>query len=134
MAYIRQSKAKAKGKKGKRWEWSVRLRGYPHQHGTCPTKECAQTCAATAERNLKAGATIGKITVRELLDLYESTYLPQIPRSAHKYRQHLDWWRQELGAYLVQAVTPQLIAAAKARLKAQSTPRGPHRSNSTVNR
>jgi hypothetical protein len=87
-----------------------------------------------AERELKAGMGAGRTTVGELLDLYESSFLPQIPRSAHKYRQHLAWWREELGAYLVQAVTPQMIAAAKARLQVGTTRRGSRRSNATVNR
>jgi hypothetical protein len=130
MAFIRKSRAKGR----QRWEWSVRLRGFPHRHGTCPTKTCARECAEKAERELKSGIGVGRTTVRQLLDLYESRYLPQIPRSAHKYRQHLAWWREELGAYLVQAVTPQMIAAAKARLQAGTTPRGPGRSNATVNR
>jgi integrase len=130
MAYIRASKAKGK----KRWEWAVRLRGYPHRHGTCPTKACAKTCADKAERELKAGFDEGRHTVRELIDLYETDYLPQIPRTAHKYRQHLDWWRKELGAYLVRAVTPRLVAAAKAHLKEGKTRRGSPRSDSTVNR
>jgi integrase len=130
LAYFRKSKAKGE----RRWEWSVRLRGYPHRHGTCPTKDCAKKCAEKAERELKAGMGAGRTTVRELLALYESSYLPELPRSAHKYRQHLAWWREELGAYLVQAVTPQMIAAAKARLQAGTTRRGSRRSNSTVNR
>jgi hypothetical protein len=58
MAYIRESKSKSE----KRWEWSVRLRGYPHRHGTCPTKACAEKCAKTAEQELKAGVGAGRTT------------------------------------------------------------------------
>jgi integrase len=130
MAYIRKSKSKNE----KRWEWSVRLRGYPHRHGTCPTKACAEKCSKTAEQELKAGVGTGRTTVAKLFDLYEAAYLPEVAKSAHKYRQHLAWWRKELGAYLVRAVTPQLIAAAKGRLKEERTRRGACRSNSTVNR
>lgn len=130
MSYIRASKAKGK----KRWEWAVRLKGYPHRHGTCPTRACAKDCSEKAERELKAGVGEGRLTVRELFDLFESHYLPQIPRTAHKYRQHLEWWRAELGAYLVHAITPQLIAAAKVHLKHGETRRGSPRSNATVNR
>jgi hypothetical protein len=80
MAYFRQSKAKGR----KRWECSVRLRGYPHRHGTCPTRACAKKCAEKAEGELKAEMATGRVTVGELLDLYEVSYLPQVERSAHK--------------------------------------------------
>lgn len=62
MAYFRKSKAKEE----LRWEWAVRLRGYPHRHGTCPTKACAKKCVEKAERELKAGVGAGRTTVREL--------------------------------------------------------------------
>jgi len=85
MATIRRSRATGT----KRWEWSVRLQKYPIRYGTCPTKACAKECAEEAERQLKAGVEVSRITVRELVELFEATYLPQIPRSAQKHRQHL---------------------------------------------
>jgi len=40
----------------------VRLKGYPHRHGTCPTRACAKVCAENAERDLKAGLGGGRLT------------------------------------------------------------------------
>jgi len=120
--------------RGHRWEWSVRLKGYPHRHGACPTAECARECAKKAEQELKLGISAARITVAELIDLYEAKYLPGLPRSAAKYREYLAWWRRRIGSRYAQAVNPQLLATVFARLKAEPSRRGRMRSNTTVNR
>jgi integrase len=131
------------GRKGKRWQWRVSLKGLHERYGTCPTKECARLCADKAERALKAGQLAGEVTLNELLDAYAASYLPEIPDSAAKYREHLTWWRRELGVFYVSAITPQILAGAKARLKSEPCRRGGKqgdetparkRSNATVNR
>jgi len=78
MAVIR----KRRRVRGHRWEWSVRLKDYPHRHGACPMAECARECAKKAEQELKLGISAARITVAELIDLYEAKYLPGLPRSA----------------------------------------------------
>jgi hypothetical protein len=71
------------------------------------------------------------VTLDQLLDLYDASYLPEIPDSASKYREHLKWWRRDLGDYYVSAITPQLIAAAKVRLKTEPCRRGGKRGDET---
>jgi integrase len=131
MAMIRPRKG-AHGQK--RWQWRVTVKGFPAQHGTCPTKECAKDCARRAEGEVRTGRAPSKLTLRELVDLYEAAVLPRIPDSANLYRQHLAWWKAELGDLAVRAVTPQLLAECKAKLAGEITCRGRLRSPATVNR
>jgi integrase len=123
-----------KGAGGKRWQWRITIKGFPERYGTCPTKECARACAEQAEKQLRLGRTASKLLLAELIDAYEVSYLPQIPDSAALYKQHLAWWRKELGAYSVQAITPQLIAECKVKLAGEITCRGRLRCPGTVNR
>ena len=108
----------------RRWNWRVRLRGYPEQSGTCPTKECAKACASQAELRLKGGYTSTRTTLAEVIDRYLEEYLPQIPDSASLYRRHLAWWREELGHHFVSAITPQMVSAKKAELAARPSKSG----------
>jgi integrase len=118
----------------KRWQWRVTIRGFPSRSGTCPTKECARECARKAEAEVRAGRTANRLRLAEVIDAYELAFLPGIPDSASLYRQHLAWWRQELGSYALQAVTPQLISECKLKLAGEVTYRGRLRSAGTVNR
>ncbi len=118
----------------RRWQWRVRLTGYPIRTGTCPTKECAKKCAAEAEETLRSGGSAARLTMAELFDRYESVYLPTIPDSAIYYTRHLTWWRQELGPHFVSAVTPLMIAAAKAKLATRKSRYKKTLSPATVNR
>jgi hypothetical protein len=124
-----------KGAHGKkRRQWRVTVKGFPPQHGTCPTKECARECARPAEEELRVGRAPSKQTLGELIDLYEVAVLPTIPDSAHLYHQHLTWWKQKLGALAIWAITPQLVAECKVELAGEITVRGRLRSPATVNR
>src|SRR3981081_2989740 len=73
----------------KRRQWRVTVKGFPPQHGTCPTKECAKECARRAEEELRVGGAPSKLTLGELIDRYEAAVLPTIPESAPLYHQHL---------------------------------------------
>jgi integrase len=130
MAMIRARK----GIGGKRWQWRVTIRGLPARTGTCPTKECARECAKKAEAEVRSGRTASRLRLAELIDAYEAAFLPDIPDSASLYRQHLSWWRGELGPYEVQAVTSLMISQCKTKLAGEVTRRGRLRSPGTVNR
>ncbi|MDP9122167.1 MAG: site-specific integrase [Acidobacteriota bacterium] len=130
MAVIR----KRRRARGSRWEWSVRLKGYPDRHGTCPTAECARECSRKAELELKNGVSVGRVTVAELIDLYDRQHLPTLPKSAAKYREYLVWWREQIGSHYAQSVTPQLISSCRTRLKVEPGRHGRERTNTTVNR
>ncbi|MDP9120049.1 MAG: site-specific integrase [Acidobacteriota bacterium] len=124
-----------KGANGqKRWQWRVTAQGFPSQYGTCPTKECARECARQAEAELRAGKVSSKLCLLELIERYEAAVLPQIPDSADLYRQHLAWWKAELGSLSLRAVTPLVVAERKVKLAGEITCRGRLRSPATVNR
>jgi integrase len=127
---------KRKGSSGRkrRWQWRVTVQGMPDRYGTCPTKACAEKCAQRAEVEARAGRPENRLLLSELLDAYEREYLPQIPDSAPSYRQHLLRWRQELGAYAVRWITPQLVSECKVKLAGEVTRRKRQRSPATVNR
>ena len=118
----------------KRWQWRVTVKGFPPQHGTCPTKDCAKECARRAEEELRVGGAPSKLTLGELIDRYEAAVLPTIPDSAPLYHQHLIYWKQTLGRLAVRAVTPQVISECKLALAGEITCRGRLRSPGTVNR
>lgn len=118
----------------RRWQWRVAAKGFPSQHGTCPTKECAKECSRRAEEDPRRGRVPSKLTLTELIASYEAAVLPQIPDSAQLYRQQLGWWRRELGALAVRAVTPQVISECKVKLAGEITCRGRLRTPATVNR
>lgn len=124
-----------KGASGrKRWQWRVKVLGMPERYGTCPTKECARTCAKEAEAEARAGRPESRLRLSELLDAYERDYLPQIPDSAPSYRHHLLRWREELGEYAIRLITPQVVSECKLKLAGEMTRRRRRRSPSTVNR
>ncbi|HVT59001.1 MAG TPA: site-specific integrase [Thermoanaerobaculia bacterium] len=123
-----------KGAGGKRWQWRVTIRGFPARTGTCPTKECARDCAKQAEAEVRSGRSASRLLLAELIDAYETAFLPGIPDSAALYRQHLAWWRRELGRYELRAVTPLLVSQSKTKLAGEVTYRGRLRSAGTVNR
>lgn len=118
----------------RRWQWRVKLKGYPARHGTCPTKECARQCARRAEERLKSGAVDSAVTVAELIGLYAAAYLPTIPDSAALYRRHLAYWRGALGPCFASAVRPQDVSQHREYLRTQSSRFGRPLSPATVNR
>ncbi len=60
--------------------------------------------------------------------------LPNKPRSAYEQRYQLEWWRKELGAYVLADVSPALLTQAKDKLARTATKAGAERSPATVNR
>jgi integrase len=118
----------------RRWQWTVRLKGFPAQYGTCPTKECARECARAAEEQLRSGSTRSRVTLGELIAEYRSRYLPTIPDSANLYRRHLAFWEAELGEHYADALTPQLISTRKLRLASRTSRFGRPLSPASVNR
>lgn len=106
---------------GKRWQWTVRIKGFPPQYGTCPTKECARQCAKEAEEQLRAGRRTVRVTLAELLALYAERYLPTIADSAALYTRHVEFWKEELGRHFADAITSKAIGAVKMELASRTS-------------
>ncbi|MGZ3633875.1 MAG: tyrosine-type recombinase/integrase [Parachlamydiaceae bacterium] len=70
----------------------------------------------------------------ELIDRYIAVILPTKPKDARNTKRHLKWWKEQLGKYSVNNITPNLIAEHRKKLLEDVTPKGTKRSPATVNR
>lgn len=121
-----------------RYRALVRLKGYPAESATFERKTDAknwasETEAAMRERRYFKGREARRHTVADLIDRYRRDVLP-LKRSPRSAGLQLDWWRQELGQYVLADVTPTLVAEYRDGLASGKTPHGNRRSPSTVNR
>lgn len=73
-----------------------------------------------------------KHTLSELIDRYIEKVLPTKPKNARNVRQHLLWWKQELGSYLLSDIKPNLIAQKRDDLLSSPTCKNSPRSPTTV--
>jgi integrase len=100
----------------------VRLRGHPPADGTFERITDAKRWAAETETRIREGRWFQQVearrhTLADLIDRYDREYLASARmRSKAQRRQHLAWWRIELGATSLADLTPARITAARARL------------------
>ena len=134
----------ADGSKSYRVE--VRLKGYPRQTATFTRKTDARKWAGQTEAAIREGrhfktAEAKKHTLADLIDRYIRDVLPRPPRKANRPRSprsiaiitaQLHWWKAELGAYTLDALTPALIVEKRDKLAGQQTKKGEPFSPSTV--
>jgi hypothetical protein len=83
----------------------IRLKGYPAQRATFKRLTDARKWAQAIESAIREGryfrtAEARKHTLGEAIDRYVDTVLPaKKPVTVRPQRQHLEWWRQELGGW-----------------------------------
>ena len=111
----------------------VRMKGYPVQTATFPCLTDARKWAQQTEVAIREGRHFQSVeakrhTVADLVERYEREVLPTL-RSHAVRRQHLAWWRETIGAYLLNDVRPALLVECREKLRASG-----ERSDSTVNR
>jgi integrase len=122
----------------------VRKKGHPPEVQTFGSLTKARAWAQQIEAAVEAGklpsTEARKHTLTELIHRYTRDTLPH-KRDAAKQKQQLEWWEQQLGAYLLADCTPARIAEYRDKLAATPiTPRGKStqparpRSPATVNR
>ena len=73
-----------------------------------------------------------KNTLAELIERYIERVLPLKPKNARNVRQHLLWWKQELGHCLLSEIKPNLITQKRDELLSGLTCKGKIRSSTTV--
>lgn len=134
MANIQERKSKD-GKVSYRVQ--VRLRGYPPQSASFARKTDAKRWAQQIETAIREGrhfktAEAKKHTLNDLIDRYIKAVVPNKKKHGAKQASQLQWWKQELGHYLLSDVTPALIAEKRDKLSQGMTYRGTKRSSSTV--
>ena len=116
MATIRE-RIDATGKKS--YQVQVRIKGFPPQTNSFPTKTLAKQWAAQVETDLRAGrymprAEAQRHTVKELLEEYRKKVLiPLKPKEVKNQGPQLDWWIKKLGAYSLADLTPAAIGKCR---------------------
>jgi integrase len=124
---------------GIRYRAQIRLKGHPIQTATFVRKTDANRWIADTESAIREGRYFKttesrRHTLEEALDRYIRDELPQKPKSYDKQLMQLEWWKAELGAYLLADITPALISEKRDYLLQGKTYRGTKRSEATVNR
>jgi integrase len=110
----------------------VRLKGYPTQTASFDRLTDARKWASSTESAIREGrhfktAESKKHTLADLIDRYIENIIPHKKNQKNDLR-HLQYWKDEIGAYALSEVTSSLIVEARDKLKS------PNRSNSTINR
>ncbi len=73
-------------------------------------------------------------TVADLIDRYAAEILADWPKTEKNQAAHLNWWKQEIGHFLLDKVRPSLLVECRNKLSREITCRGTRRAPATVNR
>ena len=116
-----------------------RRRGYPDQIQTFPDEKLAKQWLSEQQRNAILGIHLPHVqssnhTLSEAIDRYFLEELPRKPKNARNVRQHLEWFRSELGQYALSAIRPSIINEKRILLEQGITARKQRRSSTTVRR
>jgi hypothetical protein len=115
----------------------VRIKGQPVLIQSFSSKTLAMKWKRDTESAVEQGKYAydkpgSKNTLAELIDRYIERVLPSKPKNARNVRQHLLWWKQELGHCLLSDIKPSLIAQKRDELLSGMTYKGKLRSSTTV--
>jgi hypothetical protein len=96
----------------------VRIKGCPPQHGSFRRKTDAERWVQQTESAIREGrhfktTEAKKHTLGELSDRYIADVLPTKKKSEKKQTAQLNWWKDQLGCYLLSDITPAMIAEAR---------------------
>ncbi len=115
----------------------VRIKGHPVLIQSFASKTLAMKWKRDTESAVEQGKYEyvkpgSKNTLAELINRYIERVLPSKPKNARNVRQHLLWWKQELGHCLLSDIKPSLIAQKRDELLSGLTCKGKIRSSTTV--
>jgi integrase len=115
----------------------VRIKGHPVLIQSFASKTLAMKWKRDKESAVEQGKYEyikpgSKNTLAELIDRYIKRVLPSKPKNARNVRQHLLWWKQELGHCLLSDIKPSLIAQKRDELLSGLTYKNTIRSSTTV--
>lgn len=106
------------GKKGKKYQATVRVKGYKPIYKTFDKKTAAKAWAEEAETQMRKGkyrpAAIKEdikpiLTVDDLITDFEKNIAPKKYSKPHQYTHMYNWWREQIGGMSLQDVdTPVL--------------------------
>lgn len=117
----------------------VRLKGFPSQSATFDRKTDAKEWAKQTEASIREGryfktAEAKKHTVADLIDRYLREIEKKNPKRFVDVRKLLNWWRGEVGPYLLSDLTRALIIEQRDKLLSSRAKNAGQRSPATVNR
>ncbi len=118
----------------------VRLKGHPAQSATFDRLTDAKKWVQDTESAIREGryfktVEAKKHTVKELIERYEKEILPRKPKSIIDQKIQLNWWKENIGAYLLSDITPSLITEYRGKLLSEPSKRGGlKRTDATANR
>lgn len=117
----------------------VRLKGFPVQSATFARKTDAREWANQTETEIKQGryfktAEAKKRTINELIDRYLNDMEKRNPKRFIDVKSMLEWWKSQIGVYLIADVSKALIIEQRDKLLHSSGRNISKRSASTVNR
>lgn len=118
----------------------IRLKGYPEQIATFERITDARKWIQDTESSIREGrhfktSEAKKHTAKELIDRYIKEILPRKPKSFVDQKIQLDWWKDNIGAYLLSDITPSLITEYRGKLLSEPSKRGGiKRTDATANR
>jgi integrase len=115
----------------------VRIKGHPSISESFNSLALAKKWKRNTESAIEQGrfqfsSLTKKHTLAELIDRYIESILPTKPKNARNVKQHLLWWRQELGYCLLSDIKPSHIAQKRDGLLSQNTFHKKPRSSTTV--
>lgn len=131
---------KRKSKKGEiSYRVKVRLKGCPAQYATFKRLTDAkrweqQTESAIREGRYFKASEAKRHTLAEAIDRYVENVLPRKPKIALKQYPQYQWWKEQLGNFLLVDITPALLVEHRDKLAATKTPRGGLKTPATINR
>ncbi len=123
------------GKRGVRYRVLIRVAPHKPVSKTFKHQTTAKRWAEKTELELREGtyntiAEARKHTVADAIDRYEKHVLPSVKRSK---RDHiLYWWKERVGHYLLNDVTPAIVAELRDQLGTEATRQGKQRAPGTI--
>ncbi len=115
-----QSRTSSDGTKS--YTVKIRLKGHPMQVATFASLTKAKQWAASTESAIREGRHFKTSEAKRhtLADVIERYYRDVLPRkhsgTASEYRRHLEWWNEQIGAYVLADITPALIVECRDKL------------------
>ena len=147
MGAIQERKRKKDGKTT--YKAVIRIKGYPTLTATFERKTDARKWINELEPDMKKGKRLkdyeaAKYTLAELIDRYVANELQERNSDKEKFKMHLDWWKNQIGSYLLSRVDNILLTQCRDKLAREKCliPRknmepkvsDKPRSNATINR
>src|SRR5580700_5470286 len=113
--------------------------GLPATYKTFPAFQEAKDWSIQEEAKRRQGIYFPeqirkKHSLTELIDRYIELILPGKIQSADDMLRHLNWWKDKIGKYTLNHITPDLIAKYRKELLNGLTPQGKQRTFATANR